>query len=382
MTISLDALGHAIEEAESTKRGQLPKEPCSMYMRGRCTFGSDCRNDHNVPREGCMKNWYGNCPNKAEDCSYGHAKTDLCPFLVRDGACTRKGCSLVHVDPRVAFKAKAAKAKPKGIDLAAVFEKAALVPAAIPKVEVGLVIKTEKFQEAPAAATHVPVKVESSAQKAKLPIQLLLDVFNGGLRGDALLEKVKTVAGGVHVGGFFQQILLNQNADSLSLNWCSDAQFGTLLKHWAEISSNQLAFLNEVLKFCSTEDFPSMQVKGVDRSYLELVFLMLWKSAIVQEKSFLDWADGQDDSDDDSKGKQKALIQLNDFIMQLRENEIQEDEEEGEELDDEDVKTAEMELPALRPLMNEKDITKAAKKERRAAKLAERGSMFARIIAS
>jgi hypothetical protein len=166
-----------------------------------------------------MKSWYGNCPNKAEDCSYGHAKTDLCPFLVRDGTCTKKVCSLLHVDPRVTFKAKAAKAKPKGVDLTAVFEKAAAVSAAIPK-----------------ATTKLKVEVEDT----------------------------------------------------------------------------------------------------------------LAAVALVADAS------------------------VKSFILQHQEREIQEEDEEEEELDD-DVKTVETELPALRLLLTEKEFTKAAKKERRAARLAERG---------
>ena len=372
MKISLDALGQALEEEEIAKREQLPREPCSMYMRGRCLFGSDCRNDHKVPREGCMKSWYGNCPNKAEDCLYGHAKTDLCPFLVRDGACTRRGCSLIHVDPRTTFKAKAAKAKPKGIDLAAVFGKAAAVSAAIPKTATKFETDVEETVAAVAMVTDAPVKVEKTVKKAKLPIQLLRDVFGDGLRGDALLERVKAVPDEIHVGDFFQYILTDQNENSLSLSWCSDAQFGTLLKHWAGKSVNQLTFLDEVLRFCSVEGFPSMQAKSGNRSYLELVFLLLWKNEIVEGRSFLDWADAQNDSDDGSKEKQRALIQLTSFIMQLRENEIQEDDEEEETLDD-DAKSVETVFSPMQPLWTEKEVTKAAKKERRAAKLAERG---------
>jgi hypothetical protein len=321
-----------------------------------------------------LKNWYGNCPNKAEDCTYGHGKSDLCPFLVRDGKCAhvQSKCKLVHVDPR----AKTVSVKPRDIGQA-ILERVAEMTAEKEDVEA----PTSKTSDAKPLSTLVAeysVPSEASSIKKELPMQLALDVFTyGRLRGDALVERIKGLTEDIPVNDFLDLMLQDQNREKLSLGWYSDAQFGAILRYWAAKSElHQIAMLDGVLKYCCDEAFPSMLVKGVNRSYVELVFLLLRVNDIVQDSSFLSWADRTDGNDDDSKGKHKALVQLTSFLMALRENEIQdeEDEELEEEMTDEGTSEP-VDLSPIQTAVIAKEQTKAAKKERRAAKLEERGAV-------
>ena len=139
----------------------------------------------------------------------------------------------------------------------------------------------------------------------------------------------------IPVVAFIEQMLVDQNR-----SWASDTQFGAALKTWASSEVNQVSLLDEVLRVYSKDGFPSMQVKGGDRGYLELVFRQLWKNGIVHERSFLRWVESEngDKTDYDSEDKQQALEHLSSFLVQIREggDQANQDVEVEEEIYDDD----------------------------------------------
>ena len=374
ITISRHDFNRTVEEVEREhKRAQLEQagqEPCRNFMHGRCTFGDTCYRNHNVLRIGCKQYMRGNC--RAESCSYGHGRNHLCPFFLEGNCAQNTRCKLVHAKPAVEVTSL------KTTDIGqAILNKVAERTAEKADVEVPF---SSKITHSSARTADRVVSVKVAPSKKELPMQLALDVFTyDHLRGDALVERIKGLTEDIPVDEFLDLMLQDQNREKLSLGWCSDAQFGAVVKYWAAKSEvHQIAILDGVLKYCSGEDFPSMLIKGVDRSYVELVFLWLRVNEVIQDSSFLNWADRTDGNDDDSKGKQKALVQLSSFLMILRENEIPDEEEEEDEVEDEHEETSQpVELHPVQAAVSAKEQTKAAKKERRAAKLATRGTITA-----
>lgn len=125
----------------------------------------------------------------------------------------------------------------------------------------------------------------------------------------------------------------------VAAGWCKESEYGHALKALltggtsSDRRKKQLAVLYAVQSYCAAKNFPVMWVAGKDKKVVQKklinsLFLALYAGEIVDEDTFLYWAD--EDETDVVPGKLTAVVQTSEFITMLREREEEEEDEDDE----------------------------------------------------
>lgn len=169
---------------------------------------------------------------------------------------------------------------------------------------------------------------EAIIVKAKL-VALSDELLVGGLKGSALTEHIEASSANITASALVTSVLNKIDVVNLNLKWLSNDEFGHAVKHLTHQSrEEQVATLFAIQDFCYRHKFPKIDVKGKQRSYIDVVFQQLFAVEIADEGSFLAWAD----ADSDAPGRTDAIVQTTAFVNLLRESDDNFSEGEDEDL--------------------------------------------------
>lgn len=122
---------------------------------------------------------------------------------------------------------------------------------------------------------------------------------------------------------------------NINYSWLNDSEYGLAIKYLLkEDSTEQVAILFSVQEYCHSIKFPKVMIKEKQRNLIEVIFQILYRNEIVDEKSFLSWV--EDDSD--SAGRTNAIVQTTSFISVFNEKDEEFNDDEDVDADREVVK--------------------------------------------
>lgn len=112
--------------------------------------------------------------------------------------------------------------------------------------------------------------------------------------------------------------------------WADPSQFGSALVHLVEDNTvAQMQVLWGIQKYCDKIGFPKLNNEYV----VQAMFRSMYKFDLADDVAFAEWK--EDESDEHSAGKLKAVIQTVEWFNWLEEeDEDDDDDEEGEEYED------------------------------------------------
>lgn len=157
--------------------------------------------------------------------------------------------------------------------------------------------------------------------------KLALELLNTKLKGEGIKEFAEKMETKPSCSSFVGEILKTQSANNFNILWLNDSEYGIVLKYLVK-SNDQVNTLFAIQNFCHTLKFPKIDIKGTQRSLIEVIFQLLFKKEIVDDSSFLSWADDERDS----LGRVSAIVQTTNFI-QLLTGDSDEDFEEEDDVD-------------------------------------------------
>lgn len=129
-------------------------------------------------------------------------------------------------------------------------------------------------------------------------------------------------------GSALLSVLLSKQADPHDFKWYKDTEFGNSLKFLlADKKEDQIEALYVIQAHFHKLNFPKVEIKGVSRNLIDVVFQALYKVEIIDDLSFLDWVE---DDNDEVPGKLNAVVQTTQFISFLRESDVQSEDEDDE----------------------------------------------------
>jgi len=108
--------------------------------------------------------------------------------------------------------------------------------------------------------------------------------------------------------------------------WAEPEKYGAALVSLVEDDADaQMQVLWAIQKYCDTQGFPKIN----DEYLVQAMFRAMYKYDLTEPDAFELWK--EDESDENSQGKMKAVIQTIDWFNWLEEDDDEDEEEEYEE---------------------------------------------------
>lgn len=178
---------------------------------------------------------------------------------------------------------------------------------------------------------HEQREQEEKEAKRRAELANAESAVQSGKKGEALEAELRankpTPSGSVLLEAILHHVPTPEDG-----KWASAGEYGGVLQKLLSSSSReQIRAIYAVQKYCHEQGFP----KAGKSNLVEALFAKLYTNELVFDDAFMAWKDEEDES---VPGKQKAIIQTLSFMSMLEE-EVEEgyEDEEGSELDDEDL---------------------------------------------
>jgi len=116
----------------------------------------------------------------------------------------------------------------------------------------------------------------------------------------------------------------SKNPD-MDCGWAETEKYGAALVSLVEDNLNgQMQVLWAIQKFCDGEGFPKIK----EEYLVQAMFRAMYKFDLAEDEAYLEWK--EDESEENSAGKMKAVIQTMDWFNWLEQEDESEEEEEEE----------------------------------------------------
>jgi len=180
-----------------------------------------------------------------------------------------------------------------------------------------------------AAAKLAAAETEAAEQAAKaaaMESKLLSEFASGNKLGEDLQQWCTDQGTFLPtVEKLLFHLLSEQKSPDLECGWAESDKYGTALVSLVEDKADeQMQVLWAIQKYCETQCFPKIN----DEYLVQAMFRAMYKFDLTEPDAFDLWKD--DESEANSKGKMKAVIQTMDWFTWLEEDD-DDDEEEYEE---------------------------------------------------
>lgn len=191
-------------------------------------------------------------------------------------------------------------------------------------------LQQEKEEKAAAkAAKDAAIQAEKDAVAAAFNIAK--DVYNTGLKGEALAEHISGLSAKPTCGALLTQVLKSLSDDDVNnLKWSTPSEYGSALGSLVKTAKDQLTAIYACQEYCHDKNFPKIGPKK--SSLISLMFQVLYKYEIAIENGFSAW---QDDDESEVPGRMNATVQTTAFMQLIFEPE--EEDENSEEEEDEEI---------------------------------------------
>ena len=153
------------------------------------------------------------------------------------------------------------------------------------------------------------------------------ELLNTELKGEPIKEYAQKMETKPTAASLLK-LLLPKLTDA-SITWLNDSEYGLVLKYLMGKIDDKVNSLFIIQDYCNRLKFPKIDVKGSQRSLIEVIFQLLFKKEIIDDLSFLQWADDERDSN----GRMTAIVHTTNFMQLLTDEEDDEDFEEEEDVD-------------------------------------------------
>merc|ERR1711966_513241 len=189
----------------------------------------------------------------------------------------------------------------------------------------------QKAAEEMAAALVAAEKevADKAAKAATLESKLLKEFVSGSKLGEELQAWCSEHASVLPTVEKLIFHLLSTNESKKpdpECSWSESDNYGTALLSLVEDDAEaQMQVLWAIQKYCDTLGFP----KSDDEYLVQVMFRNMYKHDLAEPGAFDLWKD--DESEENSKGKMKAVIQTMDWFNWLEEDDEEEDDEEDDE---------------------------------------------------
>lgn len=190
------------------------------------------------------------------------------------------------------------------------------------------ILEAEKRKQEKDAAL---LKVKSATEEKRLMeakmLELAEELVNTNLKGDEIKAHATQMSVKPTSASVILAILKRQSASNIL--WLNEAEYGIVIKYLIGEIEDKVNALFVIQEFCHRLKFPKIDIKGVSRNLIEVIFQMLFKKGIIDDSSFLAWAD----DDRDSQGRVNAIVQTTNFIQLFTDDDDDDDFEEEEDVD-------------------------------------------------
>jgi hypothetical protein len=158
----------------------------------------------------------------------------------------------------------------------------------------------------------VPEKPKKDAETLELAETTLVNsLISSSKRGEALQQRIKSLDKKPPARKFIMAILTFSPQNG-ACEWADPDNFGKALGVICRSTASQVEGIRAVVEFCSQRKFPPSSETN-EPLVLEL-FKNLYDKEIFEEDAYMAW---KNDSEDQSPGKAKALLQTADFFQWL-----------------------------------------------------------------
>jgi F0F1-type ATP synthase assembly protein I len=179
------------------------------------------------------------------------------------------------------------------------------------------------------AAAEKKEAAEKAARAAALESKLLNEFISGNKLGGELRQWCADQGAVLPTVGkliFYLLAEKEQKNPDPECAWAGPDKYGDALSSLVEDKAKeQMQVLWAIQKYCNTQGFPKIN----DEYLVQAMFRAMYKHDLTEPDAFELWK--EDESEENSQGKVKAVIQTMDWFTWLEEDEDEEEEEEEEE---------------------------------------------------
>lgn len=185
----------------------------------------------------------------------------------------------------------------------------------------------KRKQEKEVALLKVKVAAEEKSLIEAKMSELAEELINTNLKGDEIKNYTNEMSVKPTSASVVRAVLKRQT--TANILWLNDTEYGVVIKNLIRDTDDKVNVLFAVQEFCHGLKFPKIDVKGTQRNLIEVIFQLLFKKEIIDDSSFLAWAE----DDRDFLGRVNAIVQTTNFIQLLTADDDEDDDEFEEEED-------------------------------------------------